>query len=192
MDLLIPFSDEDEQIILRGNWKQFITSECKQLAELDNEFATKWTSVKKFLTKISVDTLTALSSDYESHKRLVEVVQQTKTRIEELLKIEADLPNALSRFADDRAVRILTIHKSKGLEFDSVIILGVEKETFWGKSDDEHCAFFVGMSRAKRRLVLTYSKQREKPTNFSGRWDVGRTPHKEFFGYAFPFIEKPE
>lgn len=192
MDLLIPFSDEDEQIVLRGNWKQFITSERKQLAELDNEFATKWKSVDKFLGEISIDTLTALSSDYESRKRLDEVLDQTKTRIEELLKIDADLPSVLSRFRDDQAVRILTIHKSKGLEFDSVIILGVEKETFWGESDDERCAFFVGISRAKRRLVLTYSKQREKPPNVSGRWSEQRTPHEEFFAYALPFIGESE
>jgi superfamily I DNA/RNA helicase len=41
------------------------------------------------------------------------------------------------------------------LEFDTVIMLAVEKETFWGKLDDERSAYFVGISRAKRRLVLS-------------------------------------
>lgn len=72
----------------------------------------------------------SLSSDYESLDRLKEVVRDTKARIEELLKLEPDFPKALARFSDDQAVRILTIHKSKGLEFDSVIIMAVENEIF--------------------------------------------------------------
>ena len=91
------------------------------------------------------------------------MIQDTKKRIEELLKLEPDLPKALERFSDDQAVRILTIHKSKGLEFDSVIILGVEDQTFWGNADEERCAFFVGVSRAKRRLVMTVASARRTP-----------------------------
>ncbi|TYF44400.1 DNA helicase UvrD, partial [Enterobacter hormaechei] len=70
-----------------------------------------------------------------SQTRLREVIRDTKVRIEELLQIEPDLPKALERFVDDQAVRILTIHKSKGLEFDSVIIMAVENETFFGNQD---------------------------------------------------------
>ena len=94
--------------------------------------------------------MVALSPDYGSHDRLKEVIRDTKMRIEELLRIEPDLPKALERFSDEQAVRIMTMHKSKGLEFDSVILLGVENQTFWGKADEERCAFFVGVSRAKR------------------------------------------
>lgn len=129
-----------------------------------------------------------LSPDYESQDRLKEVVRDTKARIEELLKLEHDLPKALERFADDKAVRILTIHKSKGLEFDSVIILGIENQTFWGKPDEERCGFFVGVSRAKRRLVVTMSKHRETPPSNPYRWQDKRTPHREFFGYVMPFV----
>ncbi|MDO1950120.1 3'-5' exonuclease, partial [Escherichia coli] len=94
------------------------------------------------------------------HERLKEVVRNTRTRIEELLKLEPDLPKALERFSDDQAVRILTIHKSKGLEFDSVIIMAVENEIFFGNQAENRCAYFVGVSRAKRRLVLTHADQR--------------------------------
>ena len=122
--------------------------------------------------------------------RLKEVVKETKARIEEILKLESDLPKALERFSDDQAVRILTIHKSKGLEFDSVIILGVEDQTFWGEADAERCAFFVGVSRAKRRLVLTLSNYRETPPSKPNRWKEQRMPHAEFLGYAMPFLSQ--
>jgi len=116
------------------------------------------------------------------------VVQETRKRIEEQLAIEPDLLKALIRFSDDRAVRILTIHKSKGLEFDTVVIMGVEKETFWGEAADERCAFFVGMSRAKRRLVLTTCQTRRTPPSNPYRWCEQRNPYGEFLGYATPFL----
>jgi len=131
--------------------------------------------------------LVSLSGDYESLTRLEEIIGDTKKRLCELLIAEPDVVKALGLLTDDRAVRIMTIHKSKGLEFDSVIVLGVEKQAFWGNTDDERCAFFVGMSRAKKRLVLTYANTRPKPQNFSRRWDVSRTPHQEFIGYARQF-----
>ena len=140
------------------------------------------------MKKIGMETLVALSPDYESHARLGEVVGDTKARIEELLELTPDLPQALTRFSDDQAVRILTIHKSKGLEFDSTIILAVENEIFFGDQDSNLCAFFVGVSRAKRRLVLTYAKQRDRPLNYAKRWDVIRTPQQEYLQYAAQFI----
>jgi superfamily I DNA/RNA helicase len=83
----------------------------------------------------------------------------------------------------------MTIHKSKGLEFEFVVILGVEKQAFWGKADEERCAFFVGVSRAKNRLVLTHAGVRPKPPAFNRRWDVARKPHDEFIGYATPYCD---
>jgi superfamily I DNA/RNA helicase len=77
----------------------------------------------------------------------------------------------------------MSIHKSKGLEFDTVVLLGVERETFWGKKDEERSAFFVGISRAKRRLYLTVSERRDRPDG-ANRWNTARKEHDEFVGYA--------
>ena len=69
----------------------------------------------------------------------------------------------LTHVTDDGAVRILTVHKAKGLEFDTVVVLGVEHETYWGDEDDARAAtFFVAVSRAKRRLVFTVAERREQ------------------------------
>lgn len=193
MGELIPFSDEAEQVSLRQDWQRFIKFERKEAAVMDNEDdsrSNRWTFVSNFLDKVGISNLTALSPDYESNIRLCEVVKEVEARIIDLLKIEPNLLKALTRFSDDKAVRILTMHKSKGLEFDSVIILGVEKETFWGDKDESRCTYFVGVSRAKRRLVLTCAEMRPRPEGFRKIWNEGRTPHEEFLAYAEPFIKK--
>ncbi|HTU68253.1 MAG TPA: ATP-dependent helicase [Steroidobacteraceae bacterium] len=137
-----------------------------------------------FLKVLGVEALMGLSADYESESRLKEVVQQTFERIAELMGTSPDHRKALARFGEDGAVRIMTIHKSKGLEFDTVAIFGVENETFWGKPDDERAAFFVGISRAKCRLWLTHVSRRARPSGKVKYWNEARTLQKEFIGYA--------
>jgi superfamily I DNA/RNA helicase len=198
MNQLIPFADEDIQSNARKDLDRLVKQQRKiAIAELVGEpFSGWWKFVRAFLKQVSIETLVSLSPDYESHDRLKEVVRDTKARIEELLKLEPDLPKALARFSDDQAVRILTIHKSKGLEFDSVIIMAVENETFFFKNESEQkenlCAYFVGVSRAKKRLVLTHADQRERPAGHTKRWDVQRTAQAEYFGYATPFVRQEQ
>lgn len=179
---LIPFEDEEDSSI-RDDFMNFIKAQKAEVNQ-ENDTSLYPRKVKAFLRHIGNDIIVALSSDYESEKRKKEILQDTKARIDELLLIEPDLTKALLRFADDQAIRILTIHKSKSLEFDSVIIMAVENEIFFGKPDEERCAFFVGASRAKNRLILTCADYRERPEGYNKRWDENRTVHEEFMGYA--------
>lgn len=195
MNQLVPFADDEIQSNARKDLDRLIRKQRKDVAitELLGEpFSGWWEFVRVFLKQISIETLVALSPDYESHDRLKEVVRNTKAHIEDLLKLEPNLSKTLERFSDDQAVRILTIHKSKGLEFDSVIILGVENETFWGKVEEERCAFFVGVSRAKSRLVMTVSDRRETPPSNPYRWREQRSQHNEFISYTTKFLSQQQ
>lgn len=192
MNQLIPFADEEIQSNARKDLDRLVKQQRIEIAiaELvDEPFSGWWEFVRAFLKQVTIETLVSLSPDYESHDRLKEVIRETKARIEELLKLEPDLPKALGRFSDDQAVRILTIHKSKGLEFDTVIIMAVENEIFFGNQDENRCAYFVGVSRAKRRLILTHTDQRERPAN-ANNWRINRTPKAEYLGYAMPFVSQ--
>lgn len=181
---LLPFADDEIHATERQNLNRLIKKQREDAAFAEQPFSGWWASTKTFLNQVSIETLVALSPDYESKDRLREILREVKVRIEELLDLEPHLPTVLERFSDDQSVRILTIHKSKGLEFDSVILLAVENEIFFGDLDENRCAFFVGVSRAKRRLLLTYADQRETPAGYTKRWDVNRSVQSEFVGYA--------
>jgi superfamily I DNA/RNA helicase len=183
--------DDNEQTRERRSWLRFIKDERKKIALLEllgADFDSCWACASTFLRAFGRARLVSLASDYESFARLKEVVAETKQRLRELLTLEIDVAEALRKLTDERAVRIMSIHKSKGLEFDTVIILGAEEETFWGKPDEERCAFFVAVSRAKRRLLLTVCGSREKPPSNPYKWRIVRTPHVEYLEYAAPFI----
>ena len=60
------------------------------------------------------------------------------------------------------SIPILTVHQSKGLEFDTVIIAGLAEDEFPGyynkrdpKLEEEKRLFYVALTRAKRHLILS-------------------------------------
>ena len=66
-------------------------------------------------------------------------------------------------------VNLLTLHSTKGLEFSRVYIVGVADTDLltgaqdkWSQDDVDEARrlLYVGMTRTKERLVLTYAKQR--------------------------------
>lgn len=131
------------------------------------------------------EAVAGLSPDYERSARLDDLIAKTMTAVHAQIAVDHDPAAALRRLSDADSVRILTIHKSKGLEFAKVIVLAVENETFWGNPDAERSAFFVGISRAKDCLVLTTAEARPWPNDPSiKKWKVTRTPHREFLSYA--------
>ena len=71
---------------------------------------------------------------------------------------------ALDMLVGKDTIPVMTIHKSKGLEYHTVIFIGLEDGAFWTfqrQPDEDKCTFFVALSRAKERVIFTFSKERE-------------------------------
>lgn len=58
---------------------------------------------------------------------------------------------------DKNEVRLMTVHGSKGLEFNTVFIIGMNQGVFPGRGDieEERRLFYVAMTRAKERLYIS-------------------------------------
>jgi DNA helicase-2/ATP-dependent DNA helicase PcrA len=70
---------------------------------------------------------------------------------------------------EDARVQLMTIHLSKGLEFDSVFLSGMEEGILPSSRstddmgiEEERRLLYVGITRAKNRLYLTRAKERKK------------------------------
>lgn len=89
--------------------------------------------------------------------------------IEKLLE-EAALQSDQDELTEERAaVSLMTVHASKGLEFDAVFITGMEQGLFPSTREDEkrdpeedRRLFYVAITRAKKRLFLSYANERMK------------------------------
>lgn len=148
--------------------------------------AAEWEKViGEFLDLVTRPVLQALSPEYRRGRRLDQIIEQANDAFQDELDKDSDPVAALIRLSEEDAVRILTIHKCKGLEFEKVVVLGVEEELFWGnRIDDQRAEFFVAISRAKHELILTWAQSRPRPAAASGRWDIRRRPKQEFLDYA--------
>ena len=178
--------DEEREYQLRSRWDRFVTETRRKIAAGEIDLAQVndlRTLAMALVSEVERDNLVALSPDYAHGGRLDQLIEQVLERAHLLLQGDADLATALASFSGDSAVRIMSVHKSKGLEFDTVVILGVEKETFWGELSAERAAYFVGISRAKQRLWLTTCHNRQRPDG-AKRWVVERHAHDEFLGYV--------
>lgn len=182
--------DLEREYQARSRWDRFVAGVRQRIAIGETDLADLGdlqTIVNELLDIVGRDAAVGLSPAYAQGDYLQQQIEATTGRAHELLSGGGDASAALASFSGDRAVRIMSIHKSKGLEFDTVVVLGVEKQTFWGEEEAERSAYFVGISRAKRRLVLTVCESRERPDG-AGRWQIARTEHDEFVGYAVPYL----
>ena len=80
------------------------------------------------------------------------------------LGVESDLKRTGGKAYTADMVTLMTMHGAKGLEFPAVILVGAQKglvpyESGKHPADqkEERRLFYVGMTRAKEDLILTYS-----------------------------------
>lgn len=136
------------------------------------------------LEKDSADPLTLRLENAQEEWTDKNEANQDSTRIYEALRSLADSSEDLAEFRsqlalgldvdlwDPRAggVSLLTLHASKGLEFRIVFVVGCEEELLplnWGDDDtgshpEERRLFFVGMTRAEDKLILSYANRRKR------------------------------
>lgn len=145
-----------------------------------------WRSVvAEFIELVTRPVMRALSVEYQRGNRLDQVVEETFDAFSAELRQDGDPQGALMRLSEDDAVRFINIHKCKGLEFEKVVVFGVEHELFWGdRIEDKRAEFFVAISRAKNELILTWTQRRPRPAGVPGNWKVVRHPQMEFLNYA--------
>ena len=119
----------------------------------------KYISYEKFASKFQ---------QYKSRDYFDNLVDQFKRLVWIEYDETKDWIKAIDNFEGKNSIPIMTIHKSKGLEYDTIFFVGLEDSAFWNfknQPNEDRCAFFVALSRAKRRIDFTFSSNR--PTKFS-------------------------
>lgn len=109
---------------------------------------------------------------------------------EDLMPLQAFLSHAALESGEGQAdayqdaVQLMTLHSAKGLEFSQVFIVGVEEGMFpsqmsldeGGRLEEERRLAYVGVTRAMKKLTLTYAENRclygkevsHRPSRFIG------------------------
>ncbi|MFW6028006.1 MAG: 3'-5' exonuclease [bacterium] len=87
----------------------------------------------------------------------------------------ADWTQALDSYEGLHTIPLMTIHKSKGLEYHTVIFVGLDDGAWWSFAGDQveaTAGFFVAFPRAKQRVVFTYCARRGARTKIATLYEL--------------------
>lgn len=135
-----------------------------------DEYLKEYSAAKGIGTKGLMETIEEIESSASGYGSIQAYLQHVEEVSEKLGEKDYD------SFGKN-SVKLLTMHKAKGLEFDTVFICGsVEglspyiKEEAGTDFEEERRLFYVAMTRAKRELYITVPKRRYgkavKPSRF--------------------------
>ena len=82
---------------------------------------------------------------------------------------------ALDNYEGRNALPLMTIHKSKGLEYHTVVFVGLDDGAWWSFANDAlegTAGFFVAFSRAKQRVIFTYCPTRGARTKIATLYEL--------------------
>lgn len=137
------------------------TEELSQLYANPLEAASRWNE--------ALDVGESLVSHLDRRKREYgeEYAADPNAVLSDFLQSAALVAKADSGDSDNNAVKIITAHSAKGLEFKYVFIPGMEEELFPHKNsieddniEEERRLFYVAMTRARLELDITYGRGR--------------------------------
>lgn len=120
--------------------------------------------IKELIGKIGYENIAAIFEQYGQEEYFWQLLSKTSELLwKEYLRYE-NWKEALEGFGGKDTIPIMTIHKSKGLEYDAVFFIGLEDGAFFSypsQTYEDNCTFFVAVSRAKERVDFTFSSYRE-------------------------------
>lgn len=122
------------------------------------------TLTSEIITFANEDRIMAYYPEYRNLKELTTPINNVQDELIKNYNTSNDIIAALDMLVGKGTIPVMTIHKSKGLEYHTVIFIGLEDGAFWSfqhQPDEDKCTFFVALSRAKERVVFTFSYKRE-------------------------------
>ncbi|WP_294047540.1 3'-5' exonuclease [Sphingomonas sp.] len=128
------------------------------------------TIVDDVLCFVGRERLIAVHPAYAQGGWFEKVVEATAVHLHGSSADAADWTETLDTYEGLHAIPLMTIHKSKGLEYHSVIFVGLDDGAWWSFAGDQMEAtagFFVAFTRAKQRVVFTYCAKRGARTKIA-------------------------
>lgn len=140
-----------------GSYRLNPSPESESALENINELLTSMQNFKEERIVLAYDD----AEDAQAGEPTVEEWLQNISLMSDMDKEEEDAKNR---------VVLMTVHSAKGLEFDTVFIVGVEENLFpslmsassQDKLEEERRLFYVAVTRARKKAFISFARQRFK------------------------------
>lgn len=149
-----------------NNILEFISKNRYYNDGADKSFDEMLNSVVDFMNEFFYENLRNTWAQYKQGSFMEDTFFGLLNELKDARLMSSSWAGAVDLIAGVGAVRMMTIHKSKGLEFTAVILIGLEDYSYFRKDfnqkklDEERSTIFVALSRAKSKLLISCSRNR--------------------------------
>lgn len=120
----------------------------------------------------------AIKSTFATYMRndLLEImIDAFSLHLQKSASESANWPDCIDRFVGTYDIPLMTVHKSKGLEYDTVFFVGLDDRSWWShtpRNPEGIATFFVALSRAKQRAIFLFCEHRGARQRVSDLYEI--------------------
>ncbi|MEJ1143602.1 ATP-dependent helicase [Stenotrophomonas sp. CCNWLW162] len=170
-------SSEDERVqaLLARDLDAFVTQLRCRYAGPPASMDTVASLIGEIADFLGRERMAAAIPSYEQGDWLEQVLRCIATHLHRCSEGSQGWKDALDAYEGVGATPLMTIHKSKGLEYHTVIFVGLDDQAWWNFSKDEHeakASLFVAFTRAKQRIIFTYCRERGARADIAALYEL--------------------
>lgn len=143
--------------------EQFLASLRKTMRETAPSDSAADEIAQRLFAFLDVQAIQRTYSAYARNELLPLMLEAFGMHLRQCAQDAASWSECLDRFVGTNDVPLMTVHKSKGLEYDTVLFVGLDDQSWWSHSrgnPEGIATFFVALSRAKQRAVFMFCESR--------------------------------
>lgn len=114
---------------------------------------------RRIFTFLDVAAMAAAYSAYTRNDLLEIMAEAFSLHLQQSAREAMTWSNCIDRFLGTQDISMMTVHKSKGLEYDTVFFIGLDDQSWWShtpRNPEGIATFFVALSRAKQRAIFLF------------------------------------
>jgi len=164
--MFLEAADVDNELMqarLLGRLETFVRRLRGELAQRQPNAITAGEIADMLLDFVGVSALRTAFPAYQRERDFERVWNGFITLLKECAEYGNNWSEVLDEFEGVGQVTLMTVHKSKGLEFHTMIFYGLDNQSWWSltpQKSEELNAFFVALTRAKQRAFFSQCMER--------------------------------
>ncbi|HLL31117.1 MAG TPA: 3'-5' exonuclease, partial [Allosphingosinicella sp.] len=168
---------EDEVACVRAEegLMAFLTNLRTTMAATPPDAAAAQSLTDQILTFADRAALASAYLEYGTGDNLAIAIEAFRLHLAACTEGATDWSGCLDRFEGVGQVPLMTVHKSKGLEYDTILFVGLDDKMWWSHTPENPeglATFFVALSRAKQRAIFTFCRARGTRTRVADLYQL--------------------
>lgn len=158
-----------------GSLAKFIGRFRAWLSEHEPTVDTAHAAADMAMEFVGADAVRRVFASHRTVAAVDVVLGAFKARMDQVVRPGMAWTEVCDEFEGCDAVTLMTVHKSKGLEYHTVFFLSIDDQQWWSfrrEPEASTATFFVGLSRAEQRTIFTYCAERGDRESVEALYDL--------------------